>query len=256
MKLATYIEQAPKLTLEEFLRMDEDAAVRFDFLTQGDGPDERSLTKEIYHRLYPWYDEEVETGDTLNTYRTPIQHRFFSKPYPQLERAFQLEIIGVIERNTAYNPGHLFEEELLHGSKATTYRVENNYQLGNFWILPKKQDGVNQSRAGKSYFDFVDLFLPVMKAFYAGVLEDTGDLRNAILAQADYFNQFGDWDGFVRKNFLQDFFEPAENSEFTTPKPLGKAPDFETFVKTANEIIQARGRRLFRVLTGADPVPE
>lgn len=85
MKIDAYIESAQKLTLSQFLALDEDTAIRFDFLTQGDEPDRCALSREIYQKLYSWYDDSLHAGDTMNTYRTAII-QFYGEAYRNLPR--------------------------------------------------------------------------------------------------------------------------------------------------------------------------
>ena len=57
MKLKDY-SGINKITLEDFLSLNEEQAVRFDFLTQGEEADRTELTNSIYHKLFPWFDEK------------------------------------------------------------------------------------------------------------------------------------------------------------------------------------------------------
>lgn len=87
-----------RVTLPDFVKMGEEQASQFDFLTLGDEPDRCDLIKEVYQRIFPWYDEEEDAGDTLNTYRIAIK-TFYGKYYRYLAREKQLEILD-IKKNT------------------------------------------------------------------------------------------------------------------------------------------------------------
>ena len=95
MKLKDY-SGINKITLEDFLSLNEEQAVRFDFLTQGEEADRTELTNSIYHKLFPWFDEKRHAGDTINTYRIAVK-KYYGKYYRFLDRRTQLEIIGIVK---------------------------------------------------------------------------------------------------------------------------------------------------------------
>jgi len=105
MKLEDYVHSQTK-TLEDFLELSEEQAISFDFLTQGEEPDRAVLTNEIYHEVFPWFDENVHAGDTLNTYRIAVK-KFYGSYYRFLKRDQQLKIINIIKNNTNFSANHL-----------------------------------------------------------------------------------------------------------------------------------------------------
>ena len=96
MNVKEYIDSKEQVTLDKFLEFDKVDTVTFDFLSQGGEADRTKLIQEIYHKIFPWYDENKQAGDTLNTYRTAIK-KFYGKPYPSLDRKTQQKILSIIE---------------------------------------------------------------------------------------------------------------------------------------------------------------
>lgn len=84
------------------------------------------------------------------------------------------------------------------------YQLCNNYQLGNFWILPV-HDGINPKRAQPPYLDYADKLFNVLVDYFLGELAPTDVLTKAISAQHEYFDQFEDWADFFPRTFWERF---------------------------------------------------
>lgn len=246
MKLDNYIGKND-LTVDDFLKLDEKQAIKFDFLTQGDEADRTNLNKGIYHKIFPWYNEEEQNGDTLNTYRIAIK-KYYGSYYRFLKRDVQLEIIDIIKKYTLHDDNQLFEFEAVDGNGNAYFQVCNNYQLGNFGILPIR-GGINPKRAQNPYLDFFDQFLYELNSFYEGESDMNGDLQKSMLDREDYFNQFNNLEGFIEKNLLWDFLETDENDNLNL-KYLSEIEDFEEYISAVTDIIYKRGRLIYRMLHG------
>ena len=246
MKLDNYIGKND-LTVDDFLKLDEKQAIKFDFLTQGDEADRTNLNKGIYHKIFPWYNEEEQNGDTLNTYRIAIK-KYYGSYYRFLNRDVQLEIIDIIKKYTLHDDNQLFEFEAVDGNGNAYFQVCNNYQLGNFGILPIR-GGINPKRAQNPYLDYFDQFLYELNSFYEGESDMNGDLQKSILDREDYFNQFNNLEGFIEKNLLWDFLETDENDNLNL-KYLSEIEDFEEYISAVTDIIYKRGRLIYRMLHG------
>lgn len=236
------------IRLEDFLKMDELQATRFDFLTQGGESDRCPLINEIYQQVFPWYDKKVDAGDTLNTYRLAIQ-QYYGHRYRNLDRASQIEIVGIIRQYTPHSESQIFEYEQIDKYGKPYYQVCNNYQLGNFGILPV-HGGINPKRSVPPYLDFFDHYLEKVAAFYAGKLGDDR-LSVAIRKQSAYFEQFGAFDQFVEKNILMDFFEDhqdEQNCPYYQPIRLSGLQSFKDYVRASSRIITHRSQRIWHEL--------
>jgi len=244
MKLSDY-SGVKKITLDDFLALDEEQAVKFDFLTQGEEADRAALTNSIYHELFPWFDEQIHAGDTLNTYRIAVK-KYYGKYYRFLDRKKQLEIIAIIKKYTPHNDDQIFEFEDTDKSGKPYYQLCNNYQLGNFDILPI-HGGINPKRAQEPYNDFFDKFFSVVYDFYAGTLKLDNDLTKAIDCQKAYFKQFDDIGDFVEQNFLWDFFTDTDDDSATCER-LSDSSSFEEYVSLVTKIVAKRGKTLYKVL--------
>ncbi|NLR09829.1 MULTISPECIES: hypothetical protein [Lactobacillaceae] len=236
------------IRLADFLKMDELQAIRFDFLTQGGESDRCPLINEIYQQIFPWYDKKADAGDTLNTYRLAIQ-QYYGHYYWNLDRASQIEIIGIIRQYAPHNESQIFEYEQIDQYGKPYYQVCNNYQLGNFGILPV-HGGINPKRSGSPYFDFFDCYLEKVATFYAGKLGDDR-LSVAIRKQSAYFEQFGSFDQFVEKNILMDFFEghgDGQDRLYDQPVRLSGLQSFKDYVRASSRIITRRSQRIWHEL--------
>lgn len=232
------------IPLADFLKLDEEQAIQFDFLTQGPEADRCSLINEVYRRVFPWFDGKLDAGDTLSTYRTAIRV-FYGHNYRSLDRKRQREILTIVQKYTPRGERQVFEVERIDKHGRPYYQICNNYQLGNFGIMPIR-DGINPKRARSPYFDFFDKYLELVNAFYADQLTAADGLPEAIQKQRMYFENFHDMDNFVDMNMLTDFFE--NNGSSYEVIPLSKMRSFEEYVRAVTKIISLRGRHLWHKL--------
>jgi len=252
MKLEDYV-WAQKESLEDFLKLNKEQAIRFDFLTQGEEPDRVRLVNEIYHKVFPWFDENEQAGDTLNTYRTAVR-KFYGSNYRFLKREQQLEIVGIIKKNTNFSDSHLFEFEFTNSHGKTYYQLCNNYQLGNFGILPI-HGGANPARAFNPYLDFFNEFILVLNDYYNGKLEGKDKLSSAILMQSKYFFAFEDLKSFLSDNFFNEFvycYKDENEKMCYAVKGLSNTESFEEYISIVSNIIKLRGQNIWKKLHGQE----
>jgi len=252
MKLEDYVWDR-KESLEDFLKLNKEQAIKFDFLTQGEEPDRVRLINEIYHKIFPWFDENEQAGDTLNTYRTAVK-KFYGSNYRFLKREQQLEIIGIIKKYTNFSDNHLFEFEATNAQGQTYYQLCNNYQLGNFGILPI-HGGVNPARATSPYLDFFNEFILALNDYYNGELEKKDKLSSAILKQNKYFSSFEDLESFLNDNFLNDFvywYKDENEKTCYAVEGLSDTESFEEYVSMASNIITLRVQNIWKELHGQE----
>lgn len=244
MLLDEYIKKEDTLSLEEFLELDVDGVI-YDFLKEGIEPDRTVLTKEIYQKIFSWYDDKVYSGDTLNTYRTAIMRKFFGKPYSSLDREQQENIISMVSSNTSHFDEQIFEFDV-EGKNGQFYKqICNSYKLGNFGIFPKGK--INVARSKPPYNDYFDKTIEEIAIFYQGDLEGKNELKRAILDEKDYFNQFEDVEDFIAKNYLNDFFD---DDGYLIP--LSEIEELEDYVLEVERIITLRGLRIMSKLLNED----
>lgn len=234
------------MDFNNFLSISLDQAIKYDFFKEGDEPDRCSLAKEIYSEIFPWYSDEYFGGDTLNTYRSAIK-RYYGNYYRFLDRDKQIEILEIIKKYTRQDEEQVFEFKNSNKQGSIYFQVCNNYQLGNFGIFPTR-DGINPKRAQEPYFDFFDEFLVVLYQFYENDdFNPNDELKKAIVNQKDYFFKFDNFNDFIDKNVLWDFFYQNENNGYSL-KDLSGSKDFEEYVKNVTSIIYARGEKIWRIL--------
>lgn len=245
-----YSSKKNRLNLDEFLSLPKEQAIMYDFLRQGDEPDSSSLIKKIYELIFPWYDKKEHSGDTLNTYRLAIR-KYYGKPYRSLNRQTQLQIIDIISKYTLHDENYLFEFEDIDKHGNIYHQISNNYQLGNFGILPR-QYGINPRRSQKPYTDFLDKFVIVVFDFYNNQdFAAVDSLKKAIQLQKNYFDYFGSFRNFAEDNFmlgnLVSFRVDNSSGKYGIIK-LSECVDFENYVATASNIIAHRGAVIWEVL--------
>ncbi|MFC6261874.1 DUF6994 family protein [Levilactobacillus fujinensis] len=233
------------IDLSKFLSMDQDQATQFNFLTQNSEPDRCMLINGIYNQLYPWYNRHSDAGDTLNTYRIAIRDHY-GRNYRNLDRKVQLEILRIISKYTPNSKHQFLEVKLTYKHGAPYYQVRNNYQLGNFGILPI-HGGINPKRSLPPYFDYFDKYLVATNLFYSDNNESDDRLLTAINSRRDYFQCFDNMTNFVHMNNLDDFFSDNYVSSQNIIK-LSEEPSFEAYVQAATEIISSRGNRMWNLL--------
>ena len=244
MLLDEYIKKEDTLSLEEFLELDVDGVI-YDFLKEGIEPDRTALTKEIYQKIFPWYDDKVHSGDTINTYRSAIMRKFFGKPYSSLDREQQENIISLVSSNISYFDDQIFEFDMVGKNEQFYKQICNSYKLGNFGIFPKGK--INVARSKPPYNDYFDKALEEIALFYRGELEGNSELKRAILDEKDYFNQFEDIQDFVEKNYFNDFFD--DDGYLIS---LSDIEEFDDYVLEVDRIITRRGLRILSKLMDMD----
>lgn len=242
MQINSYVNQHEKITIDTFLNLNKRELIRFDFLTQGIEGDRTVLTNEIYRKIFPWFNSEKHAGDTLNTYRIAI-FKYYGKYYPNLDRSTQTEIDSIIQQHTIGTS--LFEFEYATKSGTIRNNISNNNQIGNFGILPKSF-GINPKRAQAPYYDYFDQFLSVIATYYGQGITPEDPLKNAILNQSDYFNQFENFYDFIERNFLWDFFYKQNGNYYRFD--LSELESFESYIERVNLIISKRGERIYNYL--------
>lgn len=235
------------LTLDEFLSLDKEEAVRFDFLTQGEEADRSELANSIYQELFPWFDRNAHAGDTLNTYRIAVK-KYYGEYYRFLNREVQLKILEIIKKYTLHDETQIFEFEETDKNGNTYYQLCNNYQLGNLGILPI-HGGINPKRAQAPYFDFFDSFLKTLSNFYNDSLNKENELEKAIYCQSNYFNQFDNNENFFNLNYLFSFVEDINQDTYYL-KQLSSCQTFEEYVALVTDIVKKRSEELFNALHG------
>lgn len=235
------------LTLDEFLSLDKEEAVRFDFLTQGEEADRSELANSIYQELFPWFDRNTHAGDTLNTYHIAVK-KYYGEYYRFLNREVQLKILKIIKKYTFHDETQIFEFEETDKDGNTYYQLCNNYQLGNLGILPIN-GGINPKRAQAPYFDFFDNFLNTLSNFYNNSLDKDNELEKAIYCQSSYFNQFDNNENFFNLNYLFSFVEDINQDTYYL-KQLSSCQTFEEYVALATDVVKERSEELFNALHG------
>lgn len=245
MFLKDYVGKNGVMSIDKFISLPEEKAIKYDFLKQGDEPDRSKLAKELYRKIFPWYESDTHGGDTLNTYRTAIR-QFYGNYYRFLDREKQIEILQIIKKYTLHDENQIFEFENTDKDGNVFFQLCNNYQLGNFGIFPTR-DGINPKRAKAPYLDYFNDFLMVLYEYYSDDLIADDKLKQAIFAQSEYFDNFLGFFEYIDKNLLWDYLI-LEDEDTYLLLGLSASKTFEEYVSHVTEIVEKRGKTIFRLL--------
>lgn len=243
------------MNIQEYINLGEEKAIRVDFarFTKGDA-DGGALMLKIYEDIFPEYEKKYTTqgwktvGDTLNTYKLPILEKFYVK---ELKNDGIRSVKKIKDCHPTLHNGII---RIIKEYDPLAEKISNNHQLGNFSIVPLK-DGfsINSLRAVSSglqlkYNDFFDLYLIVIDGYCQGKLNNNNldKLQEGVIANKDYYNQFSDLNDYINRNYLNAFYEQI--GEERRLIKLSECKNFEEYVIKINNIIEVRGRKLFRIL--------
>lgn len=241
MKLSEYIKP-PLMGLNDFLSLDANKALRFDFLTQGINAEKTELANSIYQAVFSWFSEQSCAGNKLFTYQIAVK-KYYGSEYENLDRKTQLEIMGIIKKHTLFDNEQIFEFNDADDNKNSLYHLCDNNQIGNFWILPI-EDEIGLKRAQKPYNNSVAELLRVIADFYMGKFKTDDELKEAISNQKEYFYYFNNIDRFCKLNYLI----PPDGENISIIRKLAESSTFEEYVSLATTFIKKRGKKLIATL--------
>lgn len=138
--------------------------------------------------------------------------------------------------------------------------IETYHTLGNFIPFPK---GCNSPRGCGTTKDYWDLTLKHIYDYYPN--KDKNAIQNIyknseiINNFIDWLEKFGDWETFVKKNYLMPFVNINDNGSYAKPKELweghfsgailpGTTEQCNAYFKNASEWILARGKLIVEEL--------
>lgn len=246
-----------KMNLNEFLKLGEEDAVKYDFLNESVNADNSVLIRQIYTELFPWYRDMPRkySGDTMNTYKRAIWYKEKESNnrghhhFVTLSESKQERYLEIIEKNTKTLDTHCFGTKTygLNGNVEKLIKTElcNNHQLGNFWVLPleKASNGTMNTLKNTECNDYMDLALKKIKDFLRenNVRKESGFI-GALSNSTHYLSYFDNqFKTFIEKNYLDDYIKGTEIVDL-------ESLSFEQYVETSNKIIESRGRTMFRRL--------
>lgn len=180
------------------------------------GSDQNTLAKEIYKKLFDFYDDKDFSGDVIFTWKSPS----------------------------------LVKEGCYIGRRDC--KVENKIVIGNIFPNCKtnKKYSLNLNRNG--YYgsfphDYFDIYLEhVAKyAFQENVanIKEYYPLKRAITYEENmsYFKKFRNFKEFLKKNYLVEIWEKAGDTPFSDM-------EFEEFVKVSSRLMKDRGIQMLKKL--------
>lgn len=210
-------------------------------------------------------DGVILRGDTMNSYATTVRE-YIRKIWLPAHKSEMLER-GIIQNNqkggwtvsesyrdmsrdnywdAAILAHYDYFKDILPGGAEAFFRLYHT--AGNFIPAPLEF----QSRGGRPVCDYWDLTLACVYHYYTGIQYPLSWIvqNEGIPVCHRWLDSFGTWNGFVERNFLQDFIGPDG-----TPKELwtghftnGAMPrdtaDFEQFFTNASAWIAKRGKRV------------
>lgn len=210
----------------------------------GSDPDAVSKTLQLYHSLL--WSRQLPNGEMMNlsvgsgsNYLTWKNFRFGSDS---------------ITASFRYNRYKTQIEEIKRC--VPNYRqfmedfIRKSYTIGGTIIFPKRMGGINQTRGCNIKIqDRWDLALECIRRFYNG---EESPLTECLKQDADFFDLFVDFQGYINFFFLQDCVTPdykrvlfwLDNEDFND-EPLPKNPqDYFNFIDRELDFVSNRNKRI------------
>lgn len=246
------------LKLEQYLKLDREYALKYDFYLEQSSKDcdRVPLMIEIYKKAFNLnnIDYIPNCGDTMNTYRSKIliDTNTFPKEHFDLtnrkRRSFsnlknKKKAINIIKKHSSVNLDHSFFNN--YGE------LNNNYQIGNFIVLPTKTTlvgnksiSINSERAMSPNYDIFSNYLQDLNLFMSGkgVKIVNQKLNFLFELNKDYYLQFKSFDNYIIENYLEDYFDSNGIIDLYSM-------DFEMYCNVINKIIENRSKKIIVKLT-------
>lgn len=201
-------------TIEEFITLAKENINKA--LQYSLSSDNSPLAKEIYNKLFEFYEDEKYSGDLIFTWNSP----------------------SLVKNGDFIGKRDEF--------------VNNKRVIGNIFpnFLSDRKFSLNFNRNG--YFgdfphDYFDIYLDHIAKYVYGIdrpnIKEYFPLKRAILNEKnqEYFKRFENFDDFLKKNYLVEIWKSMQYEPFSDM-------EFDTFKKVSTELIEIRGRIMMKKL--------
>ena len=201
-------------TIEEFITLAKENINRA--LQYSLSSDNSPLAKEIYKKLFEFYEDEKYSGDLVFSWKS----------------------------------ASLVKDGDYIGRREET--VDNKRVIGNIFpnFLSDRKFSLNLNRNG--HFgdfphDYFDIYLDHVAKYAYNIdcanIKEYFPLKRAILGEKnqEYFKQFENFDDFLKKNYLIEIWESIQYEPFSDM-------EFDTFKKVSTELIEIRGKIMMKKL--------
>lgn len=228
-------------------------------------PDSNSdLLQRIYRCL--WDDDNILEicekrdqkicGDTMNSANTTLNvliasNKTESQQFKTMTRSNQNMSITYIINKYYSNAKNDFSNSL-NNKKELIEFLNTYHNLGNFIPFPV---GCNGPRGLGRTKDYWDLTLLYIYNYYHGEKDAIKKIysdNKVKIRFEEWLEVFGDWDSFVKKNYMEDFLENGKPKVFweghSIEKPLPANEECIKYFKNATEMIKKRSERMAKKL--------
>mgnify|MGYP000912926888 FL=1 len=201
-------------TIEEFITLAKENINRA--LQYSLSSDNSPLAKEIYKKLFEFYEDEKYSGDLVFSWKS----------------------------------ASLVKDGDYIGRREET--VDNKRVIGNIFpnFLSDRKFSLNLNRNG--HFgdfphDYFDIYLDHVAKYAYNIdcanIKEYFPLKRAILGEKnqEYFKQFENFDDFLEKNYFVEIWKSMQNEPFSDM-------EFDTFKKVSTELIEIRGKIMMKKL--------
>ena len=201
-------------TIEEFITLAKENINRA--LQYSLSSDNSPLAKEIYKKLFEFYEDEKYSGDLVFSWKS----------------------------------ASLVKDGDYIGRREET--VDNKRVIGNIFpnFLSDRKFSLNLNRNG--HFgdfphDYFDIYLDHVAKYAYNIdcanIKEYFPLKRAILGEKnqEYFKQFENFDDFLEKNYFVEIWKSMQNEPFSDM-------EFDSFKKVITELIEIRGRIMVKKL--------
>ena len=219
----------------------------FDDTPDGKDPDSHSPTLRRYHQLL--WSKELPDGRPFN-----LESRKSLSPYLVYQSETQRFVLGSDTIATRHRKklSSLFAAT---PSEETDAFLRRSYTICGFIVFPVSQGSINQRRGTHPRIqDRWDLTLESIRRYYDG---GVSPLTEVLERDAEFFDLFGSFEGYVTHFHLDDFVFPDGTVRFLLPFADFAGPTLPTDVASYREYLQqslalftARRDRLQRMVRG------
>lgn len=201
-------------TIEEFITLAKENINRA--LQYSLSSDNSPLAKEIYKRLFEFYEDKKYSGDLIFTWKSPSLVK-------------NGDFIGKRDES-----------------------VDNKRVIGNIFpnFLSDRKFSLNLNRNG--HFgdfphDYFDIYLDHIAKYVYGMdrpnIKEYFPLKRAILDEKnqEYFQQFDSFEDFLEKNYFEKIWKFMEIKSFSDM-------EFDDFKNVSADLMRIRGERMLKIL--------
>jgi len=209
--------------------------------SHGKDPDSASATLKAYHQLL--WSKPLPNGQAMELTTQNSSYLRWNDMY------FGSDSIIVSFMNGRYKHRQYIENSIPNFKEYREDYLKRSYTIAGSIIFPKHIRSMNQERGcNRKISDRWDLTLECIRRFYAG---ESSPLDNVLGIDAEFYNLFVDFKGYVDFFLLQDCVDEDYNVKFWLDTPLwvsDPVPEtvaaYKDWIEKELNFVEKRGKRI------------